>query len=594
MHKHGKFHSLGKDVLAMQGKFQTMVSLFGMPYIVSKSEAEAECAELNRRGLVDAVMSEDIDTLLFGGLVLVRGWAGNVGAQKTSKKVVIYDTGADGDEAPVGPALDSAPSAKTTSSPSATLDIYSASLMASDASINLSRRSLILFALLNGSDYTPGIKQLGAMTAYELVKDDTSSLGPLLADKIVEPFLREPSKTMFTPAERDQIRTLLREHLVSNPSKFLSRKKPSAAANILPDFPSEAVILSYLRPKVHDTYPRSLLDHLDDPFLIPLDWTGLQNMASEEFGWGSHKLADKFDKVVAEAVAFWEVRKAADRTAKRGIELPLEGDAGLDAVSLSRKMARDVGDGQPAITGFYSQSKPRGIPSSKPVDGMTKPRNNGRDSDPLVNPVAEIISIRKSRSDASSSVDVETGRDAGYEAKLKVKLVSMRRKSTEEGHEGIADQHPFPESIEIRVPLALARGAAPDLVADFERGRATKTPAKRATASGIGDPPGTPRKKRPAVLLEPEGQGRLLDFGGLASGDRSTVATKKKTAGNSARGVSTAARPTLDLEENPFLDAEPDNSAAAPRKTVAKEGIEYKPLAWNEKWEQSMYFSSRK
>jgi flap endonuclease-1 len=50
-----------------------MLSLMGFPVIKASAEAESQCVELLRKGLVDAVGSEDMDCLTFGCSMLLRG-----------------------------------------------------------------------------------------------------------------------------------------------------------------------------------------------------------------------------------------------------------------------------------------------------------------------------------------------------------------------------------------------------------------------------------------------------------------------------------------------------------------------------------------
>lgn len=40
--------------------------MFGLPYIIAPMEAEAQCAWLNKEGLVDGVVTDDNDAFLFG------------------------------------------------------------------------------------------------------------------------------------------------------------------------------------------------------------------------------------------------------------------------------------------------------------------------------------------------------------------------------------------------------------------------------------------------------------------------------------------------------------------------------------------------
>ncbi|KAL8830494.1 MAG: hypothetical protein Q9191_001398 [Dirinaria sp. TL-2023a] len=55
-----------------------LLKLVGFPYHVAPGEAEAECALLQKEGIVDAVLSEDVDTLMFGCGMLLRNWSSEV------------------------------------------------------------------------------------------------------------------------------------------------------------------------------------------------------------------------------------------------------------------------------------------------------------------------------------------------------------------------------------------------------------------------------------------------------------------------------------------------------------------------------------
>ena len=52
-----------------------MLKLFGFPFLTAPGEAEAECALLQREGVVEAVLSEDVDTLMFGCTMSLRNWS---------------------------------------------------------------------------------------------------------------------------------------------------------------------------------------------------------------------------------------------------------------------------------------------------------------------------------------------------------------------------------------------------------------------------------------------------------------------------------------------------------------------------------------
>lgn len=48
-----------------------LLQLMGIPIIIAPEEAEATCANLNRKGIVDGVISDDGDTLVFGAPIMI-------------------------------------------------------------------------------------------------------------------------------------------------------------------------------------------------------------------------------------------------------------------------------------------------------------------------------------------------------------------------------------------------------------------------------------------------------------------------------------------------------------------------------------------
>ncbi|KAL9131300.1 MAG: hypothetical protein Q9217_000735 [Psora testacea] len=68
-----------------------LLRCFGFPYHHAPGEAEAECALLQREGIVDAVLSEDVDTLMFGCSLSLRNWtAEGVRGTKSPTHIDVY------------------------------------------------------------------------------------------------------------------------------------------------------------------------------------------------------------------------------------------------------------------------------------------------------------------------------------------------------------------------------------------------------------------------------------------------------------------------------------------------------------------------
>ncbi|KAG0047919.1 DNA repair protein rad2 [Gryganskiella cystojenkinii] len=107
---------------------QLLLKLFGIPYIVAPMEAEAQCADLQIRGVVDGILTEDSDVFLFGGLRVFKNMF------KEEKFVECY-------------------------------------LMSDiERDLGVGRNRLVELAYLLGSDYATGIKGIGLVTAMEILR----------------------------------------------------------------------------------------------------------------------------------------------------------------------------------------------------------------------------------------------------------------------------------------------------------------------------------------------------------------------------------------------------------------------------------------
>ncbi|KAJ8325619.1 DNA repair protein rad2 [Batrachochytrium dendrobatidis] len=118
------------DITAsMIAETQELLKQFGIPYIVATTEAESQCAFLQKQGLVEGIVTDDSDVFVFGGEVVYK----NMFTQ--TRSVEIY-----------------------------TMDRLQEQL-------GLSREKLILLAYLLGSDYTPGLVGIGPVTSVEILNE---------------------------------------------------------------------------------------------------------------------------------------------------------------------------------------------------------------------------------------------------------------------------------------------------------------------------------------------------------------------------------------------------------------------------------------
>jgi flap endonuclease-1 len=127
-----------------------LLSALGIPVLDAPEDGEAQASWMAQRGLVDGVVSQDYDALLFGAPLLVRN-LGVAGRRKLPGKQVWVDSPPK--EIPLADSL---------------------------ASLGLTREQLVDVALLVGTDFHPGIKGIGAKKAITLIKE-AGSLDALLS-----------------------------------------------------------------------------------------------------------------------------------------------------------------------------------------------------------------------------------------------------------------------------------------------------------------------------------------------------------------------------------------------------------------------------
>ncbi|KAK4216026.1 DNA repair protein rad13 [Rhypophila decipiens] len=177
----------------MVAECQSLLRLFGIPYITAPMEAEAQCAELVRLNLVDGIVTDDSDTFLFGGTRVYKNMF------NSNKFVECYLAG----------------------------DI--------EKELSLSREQLISLAQLLGSDYTEGLQGVGPVTAVEILSEFPSKDG-LVAFK---EWWTEV-QTKGRPKEAD----------ASSPFRRKFRKSQATKLFLPVGFPSPAVFDAYMAPEV--------------------------------------------------------------------------------------------------------------------------------------------------------------------------------------------------------------------------------------------------------------------------------------------------------------------------------------------------------
>ncbi|GJJ10639.1 hypothetical protein Clacol_004866 [Clathrus columnatus] len=180
-----------------------IVSSFGFELLTAPGEAEATLAQLNSAGIINAILSDDVDCFLFGTKTVLRSITVN------NSPYCEY------------------------------VRVYSADILKQHG---FSQEELVFIALLSGGDYDPtfqGLSDCGITTASQL---RFLEFGKAL--KIFETTDCELEETLC------EWRVQLRKELETNKSAVLSQKNCKAANNLTDDFPRPETIRAYFHPSV--------------------------------------------------------------------------------------------------------------------------------------------------------------------------------------------------------------------------------------------------------------------------------------------------------------------------------------------------------
>lgn len=242
-----------------------LINRFRFPWHEAPGEAEAECARLQQAGIVDAVMSDDIDTLMFGSTFMIKNFSKESGTGTTAATHVTC---------------------------------YNISNNFHVSNIPFDRPGMILFAMLSGGDYLPsGVPKCGSKLAAEIVK---AGFGEDLL-KIVK------SKSSDLDSDLNDWRDRLQYELEENESGYFTTKHK--AVRIPPDFPDPAVLEYYAEPSVSaKSEMESLKRRLGEEWDQDIDPMAIRSFAAEHLEWNYRSGARKVIKLLAEPLVSYRLR----------------------------------------------------------------------------------------------------------------------------------------------------------------------------------------------------------------------------------------------------------------------------------------------
>ncbi|KAK3683876.1 hypothetical protein B0T22DRAFT_431510 [Podospora appendiculata] len=300
--KRNKRSGRGDGVATAMAK--RLIRLFGFVIHDAPGEAEAECAYFQQRGIVDAVLSEDVDTIMFGCRRTLRNWTadGNGKAAKTPTHVSLYEVG----DGPDGRGNIS----------------------------GLDREGMVLVAMMSGGDYLPeGVPGCGVKLACEAAR---AGFGRDLCQ--------------IKRADKDALaewRERLRHELRTNESGFFRTKHK--ALDIPESFPSIEVLRYYTHPVVSR---QATVDRVGGQFpaTAAVNVTELREFVRETFDWSFRTGAVKYIRVLAPSllVQLLLARAASQDILQDDLDLRQEDESKL-VRAISSRRAHSSTDATPEL-----------------------------------------------------------------------------------------------------------------------------------------------------------------------------------------------------------------------------------------------------
>ncbi|OXV07740.1 hypothetical protein Egran_04496 [Elaphomyces granulatus] len=282
---------------------KTLIDLFKFPTHDAPGEAEAECARLQKAGVVDAVMSDDVDALMFGSTFTVMSFSREGSSRSLSATHVTCYYAQPGDDLSVN--------------------------------ISLSPAGMALFAMLSGGDYLPsGVSKCGTKVAAEIAK---AGFGDDLLDII-------GSDDNDVELKLTDWRNRLQYELDENESGYFKRKHK--AIRIPDTFPDRKILSYHTHPIVSSLEDmEQLQQRLADAWDHDISPRQIRLFANKYFDWTCHSGAKKVIRHLAEPLVSYRLRlRKSPFTENSGYSLASNREA-LSLKSVYRSRTHYITDG---------------------------------------------------------------------------------------------------------------------------------------------------------------------------------------------------------------------------------------------------------
>lgn len=214
---------------------------------------------------MDAVMSDDIDTLMFGSTFMIKNFSKESGTGTSAASHVTR---------------------------------YNMSNKFYASNVPFDRPGMILFAMLSGGDYLPsGVPKCGSKLAAEIAK---AGFGEDLLD-----IIRSPSSDLNS--KLNDWRERLQYELDENESGYFATKHK--AVRIPSSFPDRAILEYYAEPSVSREHEMEVLrNRLRQAWDLDIDPLMIRSFAAEHLEWNYRSGARKIIKLLAEPLVSYRLR----------------------------------------------------------------------------------------------------------------------------------------------------------------------------------------------------------------------------------------------------------------------------------------------
>ncbi|KAF9526067.1 hypothetical protein CPB83DRAFT_506722 [Crepidotus variabilis] len=283
--KRGK--KINKAGNALIPGMKNIVEAFGFEWRMAPGEAEAELAYLNRIGIIDGVLSDDVDNFLFGAKTVLRNSSNTLSGNRAN------------------PILNSAGKDDKNHS-----RIFKMEDITNHPDIRLTQGGLILIGLMSGGDYQQGgLMRCGVTTAAALAR---CGFGDTLYEAAMN--LERDVLLDFLVMWREE----LKQELKTNSKGEIGRKQAALAKSIPDTFPNIDVLLSYVKPITSQTMGRES-NNVKITWGKEPDVAKLAGVCEMYFEWGyKEAIMKRFRTVMWHSVVLRILRRAVLDLDERG------------------------------------------------------------------------------------------------------------------------------------------------------------------------------------------------------------------------------------------------------------------------------------